>query len=333
MDKDFTLPLGVKVLEETEIYGKYLFMPLEKGFGNTIGNALRRVLYSSVPGASITAIRIEGVPHELTTIEGVLEDVPDIILNLKRVRFKLNGNTEKAKAYIRKSGKGEIKAGDIDVTSDLEVVNKDQHIATLTSDNAALYAELIVSRGRGYVPAEELIQEPMPQGYIFVDGIFSPVRKVNYVVESQRVESRTDYERLTIEIWTDGTVTPDEAFREAVKVLIDSFQRMLRRVKGPLIEREAPKLEEKERIRTLLLKEIEHLELTVGTKNILQEAGIITIKDLVSKTKEDLLALRNFGEKSLKNLEKKLKEHGLKLGMDISQYLEEIEQDETSEKD
>lgn len=333
MDKDFTLPLGVKVLEERENYGKYLFMPLEKGYGNTLGNSLRRVLYSSIPGSSITAVMIRGVPHELTTIEGVLEDVPDIILNLKRVRFKLNGNVEEAKAYIKKSGKGEIKAEDINTPPEIEVVNKDQHIATLTSDNASIDIELIVTKGRGYVPSEELFKEGLPQGYIYLDGIFSPVRKVNYTVESQRVESRTDYERLTIEIWTDGTVTPDEVFREGVKILIESFQRMLRRVKGPLIEREAPKLEEKERIRTLLLKEIEHLELTVGTKNILQEAGIITIKDLVSRTKEDLLGLRNLGEKTLKILEKRLKEHGLKLGMDISQYLEEIEQDETSEKD
>ncbi len=332
MIREFTIPRGVQAVEETDTYGKYIFMPLEKGYGATVGNALRRVLLSSIPGASIVAVNIRGVPHEFTTIEGVLEDVPDIILNLKRVRIRYDGNESQVTARIQKSGKGEIRAGDIEASSDIEVINKDQLIATLTSDDASFEADLIVAKGRGYIPAEEYPQDLYPEGYIFLDGLFSPVTKVNFTVENVRVKERTDFEKLTLEIWTDGTITPGDAFREAVRILIEIFQRLLRRVTGPLIER-GLSFEERERIKSLLLRDIEFLELSVRTITCLREEGIKSVADLVSRTREEMLKIKNFGEKSLEELESKLSELGLYFGMDVSQYLEEWAKDETQEKD
>ena len=333
MNREFTIPRGVQPVEETDTYGKYIFMPLEKGYGATVGNALRRVLLSSIPGASIIAARIDGVPHEFTTIEGILEDVPDIILNLKRVRIRYHGEDPQTVVHIRKSGKGEVRAGDIETASaNLEVVNKDQLIATLTTDDASFEADLVVAKGRGYVPAAEYPQDFLPEGYIYIDGLFSPVTKVNFTVENVRVKERTDFEKLTLEIWTDGTITPGDAFREAVRLLIEIFQRLIRRVTGPLIER-GISFEERERIKSLLLRDIEFLELSVRTITCLREEGIKSVADLVSRTREEMLKIKNFGEKSLEELEGKLSSLGLYFGMDVSQYLEEWAKDETQEKD
>ena len=329
--RKFEIPRGIQVEEETPTYGKYAFMPLERGYGITIGNALRRVLLSSIQGAAIIALKIDGVPHEFSALPGVLEDVPDIVLNLKKVRFRFDApEADQVTAYIRKIGEGEVTAGDIEVPGEIEVVNPDQHIATLTKKDARLQAELVVARGWGYQPIDEIPKHLFPAGYIFVDGIFSPVTKVNFTVENIRVEERTDYERLNLEIWTDGTRKPWDVLQEAARILLDHFERVTIPVQQALVESEQD-YGERERMKAVLLKDLDVLELKVRTASFLKEQGIQTIADLVSKTPEELLKIKNFGEKSLQEVQEKLKQLGLKLGMDVSKYLKEME-DEAQEE-
>ncbi len=329
--REFKPPKGIQIEEETPTYGRYVFMPLERGYGITIGNALRRVLLSSIEGAAIIAFRIDGVPHEFTSIPGVLEDVPDIVLNLKKVRFRFDApEADQVTAYIRKEGVGEIKAGDLEVPAELQVVNPDQHIATLTKEDAKIYAELIVAKGRGYQPVENLPKQTLPAGFILIDGVFSPVTKVNFTVENMRVEERTDYERLNLEIWTDGTRTPWEVLQEAARILLEHFERVTQPVKEAHREAEQD-YGERERMKAMLLKDLDVLELKVRTASFLKEQGVQTIADLVSKSREDLLRIKNFGEKSLQEVEEKLQQLGLELGMDVSKYLKEME-DETQEE-
>ncbi len=328
--RNFETPKGIRIEEETPTYGRYTFMPLERGYGITVGNALRRVLLSSIQGAAIIALRIEGVPHEFSALPGVLEDIPDIVLNLKKVRFRFNAPEDMVTAYIRKSGTGEVTAGDIEVPGELEVVNPDQHIATLTKDDARLYAELVVARGWGYLPIEDIPKQPFPSGYIFVDGIFSPVTKVNFTVENIRVKERTDFERLNLEIWTDGTRKPWDVLQEAAQILLKHFELVTIPTKAEL-EKPEQDYGERERMKAMLLKDLDVLELKVRTASFLKEQGIQTIADLVAKTPEELLKIKNFGEKSLQEVEEKLRQIGLKLGMDVSKYLKEIE-DEAQEE-
>ncbi len=327
----FEIPRGIQIEEETPTYGRYALMPLERGYGITIGNALRRVLLSSIQGAAAIALRIEGVPHEFTSIPGVLEDVPDIVLNLKKVRFRFDvPDVDRVTAYLRKEGTGEVKAGDIETPGEVEVVNPDQHIATLTKDDARLYAEIVVARGWGYQPIDEIPRDGFATGYIFIDGVFSPVVKVNFTVENIRVEERTDYERLNLEIWTDGTRKPWDVLQEASRILLEHFERVTRPVKQALAETEQD-YGERERMKAMLLKDLDVLELKVRTASFLKEQGIQTIADLVSKTPDELLKIKNFGEKSLEEVQEKLRHLGLELGMDVSKYLKEME-DEAQEE-
>jgi DNA-directed RNA polymerase subunit alpha len=228
---ELLLPSGLTKDEVNESYGRYIISPLERGYGVTLGNALRRVLLSSMEGAAIVGARFEGVLHEFSTLPGVYEEITEIILNLKKIRIKFD-NPELKSATIRifAEGQREIKAGDLQVPADVTVVNKDVHIASLTSDDARLIGELYVMRGRGYVPSEDIPKEEFPLNTIIIDGIFSPITKVNYTVENVRVRARTDYEKLTIEIWTDGTIHPDNALRRASEILRDSFDTIFQAV-------------------------------------------------------------------------------------------------------
>jgi len=323
IDTKFILPEGVYKEEMTDTYGKFIFMPLERGYGLTVGNALRRVLLSSIPGASIIAVRIDGVLHEFSTLPGVYEDIPEIVLNLKNIRFKFESPDEdRALVYLRKQGKGEVKAVDLDVPDVLTLCTPNVHIATLTDDEARLYMELVVTKGRGYIQAEELPKSGFPEGTIFMDGIFSPVKKVNYRIENVRVKARTDYEKLIMEIWTDGTTKPDEALKKAASILKEAFDKLMQEVtelygKGRLA------FEEREKIRSLLMRNIEFLEPSKRTVNCLKDAGVETIMDLVTKTEEEMLRIKNFGEKSLEEIKEKMEKFGLKFGMDVKPYLEE----------
>ncbi len=276
-------PEEIKVHKDSNFpyYGKFIIEPLERGYGITIGNALRRVLLSSIPGYAITEVRIEGAPHEFTSLNGVIEDVPEIILNLKGVRFKLK---DEGPAYFRleKIGEGEVKAGDIDVGDKGEIVNPDHHIATLTKDGR-LVMELKVEKGRGYVPAEYSKNNEI--GVILVDGVFSPITKVNFNVTQARVGKSSDYDRLILEIYTDGTIDPKEALMKASA------------------------------IQSVLNLPIEELDLSGRAYNCLKGAGINYVGQLVQKTEPELLKLRSFGKKSLDEIIEKLSKFNLKLGM------------------
>ena len=327
-DTQFVLPEGIFVEEINDTYGRFVYVPLERGYGITVGNALRRVLLSSIPGYSIVAMRIDGVSHEFSTIPGVMEEVPQIVLNLKGVRLKMDDAVDtRATLYIRAEGAKEVKAGDIDVPEYVEIINPEHHIATLTRDDAKLYAELIAAKGRGYVPSTEMSKEGFPAGTIFIDGVFSPIVKVNYTVENVRVKARTDYEKLILEIWTDGTIRPDTALEMATKTLLQSIEPVLKKLGSPYGKEEL-KFEEKEKIHQILNKSIDFLEPSKRTANCLKEAGIETIAQLVSKTEEEILQVKNFGEKSLEEIKEKLEQFGLSFGMDVSKY---IEQEETKE--
>jgi len=322
---EFVLPKGVYKEEVTETYGRYVFVPLERGYGITIGNALRRILLSSIPGASIIAVNIDGVLHEFTTIEGIYEDVPQIILNLKKIRVRFEDpEEEKASMYLRAEGQREVKASDLEVPASLKIVTPDVHIATLTSDKARLYMELTVAKGVGYVPADEISKAGFPETTIFIDGLFSPVVRVNTTIENVRVKAKTDYEKLILEIWTDGTVTPDEAFNKASDILHQHVERLFHEVKEPY-GRKGPGFEERERIRQILLQDISSLEPSKRTLNCLKEAGIDTIAKLVSKTEQEMLEIKNFGQKSLEEIKEKLqnRDPNLRFGMNVEEYLEE----------
>ena len=318
----FQMPESIELDESTysNTYGKFIVQPLERGFGTTIGNSLRRVLLSSIPGAAITNIRVDGILHEFSTIPGVLEDVSEIILNLKQVRFKL---IEKRpdKVTVEIKGPGEIKAGDIQAsTTEFEVLNPDLHIATL-NDDAEFKLELRVGRGRGYVPAEENKYPDMPIGTVPIDAIFTPVTRVTFNVENTRVGQRTDYERLILEITTDGSITPDDALSYAGKILKDHIQLFIS-IDVDTEEEEVPEVDEEAiRIRKLLKMSVDELELSVRSHNCLTAANIKTIGDLVRRDEPEMLKFRNFGRKSLTELSKILEEKGIQFGMDVEKYL------------
>jgi len=301
-------PEEIKVHKDSQFpfYGKFIIEPLERGYGITLGNALRRVLLSSIPGYAITEVRIEGAPHEFTSLPGVIEDVPEIILNLKGVRFKLNGE---GPFYFRleKTGEGEVKAGDIKINKEGEIANPDHHIATLTKDGK-LFMELKVEKGRGYVPAEYTKNNEI--GVILVDAIFSPITKVNFTVGQARVGKSSDYDSLVMEIYTDGTIDPKEALIQAARILIEHFMIFL---KGESISLETAA--EATPINNLLNMKIEELELSGRAYNCLKNAGINYVGQLVQKTETELLKLRSFGKKSLDEIIEKLSKLNLRLGM------------------
>jgi DNA-directed RNA polymerase subunit alpha len=304
----------------TDGYGKFLIEPLERGFGVTLGNTLRRVLLSSLQGAAVTAVRIDGVLHEFSTLPGVIEDVTEIILNLKQVRLKLHGDGPKKGAFEAR-GKGEVRAGDVQVDADVEILNPDLHIASLNRDGD-LRMEIELNGGRGYVSADQHSQADRPIGVIPIDSLFSPVTKVNYEVETTRLGQRIDYDKLTLEVWTDRSILPSDAVAVAAKLLRDHFNLFIHFEETIEEEVEEEVDHELMRVRRLLDKSVEELELSVRSSNCLRAAEIRIIGDLVQKTEPEMLKYRNFGRKSLKEIQDILGEMGLSFGMDISRYYE-----------
>ena len=319
---NFQMPESIELDESSyrSTYGKFIVQPLERGLGVTIGNAFRRVLLSSLTGAAITMIRIDGVLHEFSTIPGVVEDVAEIILNLKQVSFKLI-NKRPDKVVLNLKGQGVFTAGMMQKnTNDFEVLNPGLHIAELNED-ANFRMELRVGRGKGYVPAEENKLPDAPIGSIPIDAIFTPVRKVSYKVDEIRVGQRTDYEKLNLEIMTDGSITPDDALTYAGKILKDHIQLFINFDIEPEEEEPVDVDEEILRIRRLLKMTVDELELSVRSHNCLMAANIKTISDLVSRDESEMLKFRNFGRKSLTELAKILEEKGIYFGMDVDKYL------------
>ena len=300
-------------------YGKFIYEPLEKGYGITLGNALRRVLLSSIPGTAITSVKIDNVAHEFSTISGVLEDVTDIILNLKQVRLKLHANPPRT-IKIEKEGEGEVKAGDIITDGSVMIVNPEQHIATLTSKEAKLIMEMTVNLGRGYVPAERNKEEGQPLGTIPIDAIFSPIKKVNFTVRNARVGQMTDYDKLILEVWTDGTITSEKAISLAAKILRDQLDIFLIEEEEETLPSELPEEKEEEIPKEVFYKNIDDLELSVRALNCLKNANIRFIGELVQKTEEELLKTKNFGRKSLNEIKNVLHQMGLSLGMELQDF-------------
>jgi DNA-directed RNA polymerase subunit alpha len=316
--------LAVETEDSPETYGKFICEPLERGFGTTLGNALRRVLLSSLQGAAITSVKVTGVLHEFSSIPGVLEDVTDIILNLKEVRFKMRGDGTR-QLILEKDGEGVVTAGDIRGDSQVQVLNASKHICTLAKD-ARLRMELSVKLGKGYVPADLNVEENQPIGTIPIDAIFTPIRKVSYNVSQARVGQITDYDKLTMEIWTDGSVKPDDALAYAAKILKDQLSIFINFEE----ETEAPEVEEMPMESTLndnLFRSVDELELSVRSANCLKNADIRYIGELVQKTEAEMLKTKNFGRKSLNEIKEILAEMGLMLGMKLDSFpsREEIE--------
>jgi DNA-directed RNA polymerase subunit alpha len=319
--KNLTMPKQVVAdAGNTPGYGKFVIEPLERGFGLTLGNALRRVLLSSLQGAAITAVRIDGVLHEFSTLPGVIEDVTEIILNLKQVRLKLHGDGPK-KGTFEVRGKGEVRAGNLIVDAEVEVLNPDLHIASLNKDGD-LRMEVEIDAGRGYVSADQHSQIDRPIGVIPIDSMFSPVTKVNYNVETTRLGQRIDYDKLMVEVWTDASILPSDAVAVAAKILRDHFTLFIH-FEEPIEEEVEEEVdEERARVRRLLDKSVEELELSVRSSNCLRAAEIKSIGDLVQKSEPEMLKYRNFGRKSLKEIQDILSEMGLHFGMDITPYTE-----------
>ena len=319
--KNLQMPKNVEMDEKvsTNRYGKFTIEPLERGFGVTLGNALRRGLLSSLPGAAVTAAKIDGVQHEFTTITGVKEDVPEILLNLKQMRLKIHSESQTKTATFEARGGVNVKAGDLKADPDIEVLNPDLHIATLNKDGE-FRCEIEIGAGRGYVAAENQPAVDRPIGVIPVDSLFSPVTKVNFEVESTRIGQRIDYDKLTLEIWTDGSVLPSDALAYAAKILKDHFALFVHFEEEIIEEKEEEVDEEFLRVKTLLERSVEELELSVRSSNCLKAAEIKTIGDLVLKSEGEMLKYRNFGRKSLKEIADILSGMGLGFGMDVARY-------------
>jgi DNA-directed RNA polymerase subunit alpha len=317
--RDLIKPKALDVDKESlsKAYGKFVAKPLERGFGLTLGNSLRRVLLSSLQGAAITAVKIDGVVHEFTPMHDVKEDVAEIILNLKEVRFRLHA--EQATVIIDKSGPGVVSAADIIVSEQVQVLNPDQQIATL-GKGGKLRAEIQVARGRGYRPAENNKAEDMPVGWIPVDSFFSPIRRVNYTVTQSRVGQRTDFDKLTLEVWTDGSVQPEDAVSLGSKILKDQLSVFLNFEEEPEPVAQA-KEEGGSQFNPNLYRSVEELELSVRSANCLQNANIKYIYELVQKTEAEMLKTKNFGRKSLNEIKDILSEMGLSLGMKLDGFV------------
>ncbi|MFP4104674.1 MAG: DNA-directed RNA polymerase subunit alpha [Phycisphaerae bacterium] len=319
------LELPTRVVADQEVstptYGRFTVEPFERGFGTTVGNSLRRVLLSSLEGAAVTSVKIEGVGHEFTSIEGVLEDITDIILNVKSLVVKSHSDDPQV-IRVHSEVKGEVTAGMIEADPSIEVVNEDLVLATLT-DDVPFDMEMIVETGRGYLPAEEMMDSDVDQelGRIFVDASFSPVRRVRYSTEDTRVGQKTNYDKLVLDVWTNGTITPEMAMVEAAKIL--------RKHLNPFVEYfelgeqlvESGATEEEEEVDTELQRQVSmsvhELELSVRANNCLEAAKIDTVGQLVNMTESDLLKIRSFGKTSLREVKRKLQDHGLSLGMNV----------------
>ncbi|SKB78173.1 DNA-directed RNA polymerase subunit alpha [Lachnospiraceae bacterium] len=295
-------------------YGRFVVEPLERGYGITLGNSLRRIMLSSLPGAAVSQVKIEGVLHEFTSIPGVKEDVTEIILNIKNLAIKNNSVSDEPKtAYIEFEGEGEVTAADIQIDQDIEIINKDQHIATLNGGkDCRLYIELTITKGRGYVGVDKNKSDDLPIGVIAVDSIYTPVERVNLSVENTRVGQQTDFDKLTLDVYTNGTLTPQEAVSLAAKVLSEHLSLFINlseaATKTPvMIEKPSDETEK------VLEMNIDELELSVRSYNCLKRAGINTVAELINKTPEDMMKVRNLGRKSLEEVLAKLDELGLAL--------------------
>ncbi len=314
MFKGFQKPKRLVANTETlnERYGMFMAQPFERGFGTTIGNGLRRVLLSSIEGAAITAVRIEGVAHEFSPIPGVVEDATDIILNLKQVPFKMTGDGVRT-ARLRIDEAGEVLSGQIETDADVEVLDRNMHIATV-SENGRLHIEMRLKKSRGYVAAERNFDEDLPLGYIPIDSVHSPVRKVNFTVEAARFGQMTDYDKLSLEVWTNGSISPQDAIGQAAKLIKDhmaifiNFEELPEAFEEPA-ERALSQMNE------VLDRSVEELELSVRSYNCLKNANITTIRDLVQKTEAEMLRTKNFGRKSLSEIKEILTGLGLSFGM------------------
>jgi DNA-directed RNA polymerase subunit alpha len=309
--------LEVDSESHSRFYGKFICEPLERGFGITLGNALRRVLLSSLRGAAITAVRINDVYHEFSALPGVYEDVTEILLNLKQVRLKLLTDGVKM-LHLEKRGEGEIKAGDVQTDGTVEILNPEHHIASLSRDGQ-LIMEMTAKTGKGYVPAEAGKEEDQPIGYIPLDASFSPIHKVNYVVTQARVGQRTDYDKLTLEVWTDGSITPENAVAYAAKILKEQLSLFINfEEKAEGAEERAA--EEPPPLNENLYRGVNELELSVRAANCLRNASIRYIGELVQKSEQEMLKTKNFGRKSLNEIKEILAEMGLSLGMKLDSF-------------
>jgi DNA-directed RNA polymerase subunit alpha len=291
-------------------YGKFVVEPLERGYGTTLGNSLRRILLSSLPGAAVTSVKIDGILHEFSTVPGVKEDVTEIILNLKKLSLRLSDDTPK-RAIINAVGPKEVTAADIIVNTDVEIFNPELHIATL-DENASLVMEINLATGRGYTPADQNKSESMPIGVIPVDSIFTPARKVNFTVQNTRVGQITDYDRLILEIWTDGSITPEESVSIGAKIMQEHLKLFIDLTDSMdsveiMVEKEEDQKEK------ALEMTIEELELSVRSFNCLKRANINTVEELTHKSEDDMMKVRNLGKKSLDEVKHKLEELGLSL--------------------
>jgi DNA-directed RNA polymerase subunit alpha len=311
---DFEKPrIEIAEISEDKRFGRFVVEPLERGYGTTLGNSLRRIMLSSLPGSAVSQIKIDGVVHEFSVIPGVKEDVTEIVLNVKNLAIKNHSDTNEPKiAYIEKEGEVVVTAGDIQADPDIEILNPDQVIATLCGPESRLYMELTITNGRGYVSADRNKKDELPIGVIPIDSVYTPVERVNMSVENTRVGQITDYDKLTLDVYTDGTLAPDEALSLAAKILsvhLDSFIDLSEHAKTAeiMVEKED---NEKEKV---LEMSIDELELSVRSYNCLKRAGINTVEELTNKTAEDMMKVRNLGRKSLEEVLSKLKELGLSL--------------------
>ena len=297
-------------MSDDHTHGTFIVEPLEKGYGITLGNSLRRVLLSSLPGAAPSSVQIEGVLHEFTTIPGVVEDVSDIILNLKGLSVKMYGSEEQT-VYIEANGPCEVKAGDIRLNSDVEIMNPEHHIADLDADGR-LFMTITINKGRGYVSADKNKKEGQPIGIIPVDSLFSPVVKVNFKVENTRVGQHTDFDKLILDVWTDGTITPDEAVSTSARILTDYLQLFV--CLSDTVPDEIGLIDAEDDNKDKLLEmTIDELDLSVRSSNCLHRAGINTVQELIMRSEEDMMKVRNLGRKSLEEVINKLAELGLAL--------------------
>ena len=309
---DFERPnIEVVEISEDKKYGKFVVEPLERGYGITLGNSLRRIMLSSLPGAAVTHVKIEGVQHEFSSIPGVKEDVTEIIMNIKSLAIKNHSESNEVKtAIIDFSGEGIVKASDIQFDSDIEIMNPDITIATLCGKDAKLFMELSINKGRGYISADKNKHDDLPIGVLAVDSIYTPVERVNMTVENTRVGQVTDYDKLTLDVYTDGTLVPDEAVSLAAKVLSEHLNLFIdlsesAKAAEVMVEKEDGESEK------ILEMSIDELELSVRSYNCLKRAGINTVQELINKTPEDMMKVRNLGRKSLEEVQAKIKELGL----------------------
>lgn len=303
-------PTITQTIAEDNTYGKFVVEPLERGYGTTLGNCMRRILLSSLPGAAVTTVKIDGILHEFSTIPGVKEDVTEIILNLKKLAIRINGNENK-RAIINAVGPKEVTAADIIGDADIEIFNPDLHIATL-DESSTLVMEMNLATGRGYVPAEQNKTETTPIAVIPVDSIFTPVTKVNYAIENTRVGQVTDYDKLTLELWTDGSITPEEGVSIGAKIMLEHLNLFIG-LDSSIDEMEFMIEKEEDRKEKALEMTVEELELSVRSFNCLKRASINTVEELTLRTEEDMMKVRNLGMKSLDEVKNKLEE--LSLGL------------------